>query len=314
MEEKHKKHEKLHEPGHKAQLEEVWEEQDQMQQDFDPKTFFMLHDLDGNGLWDQDEVKALFITELNKMYREGAPEDDMREKYEEMERMRETVFNEMDTNHDGFIDYNEFIRQTNSNDFKQDHGWQALDEQKPYSDEELAEYVRQHQAMNQIPQGYQQYPQGGYQVPPGGYQQHPAQGGYPNQQIPPGGYQQQVPPGGYQQQIPPGGYQNQPAQGGYQQQQPVPPGGYQQQAPQGGYQQVPPVAHQQQVPPGVHQQQSPQGGYQQVPPIAHQQQTGQQQVPPVVHQQQAGHVGGQQPQGVHEQVNQLPPKQVFNIL
>ena len=53
MEEKHKKHEKLHQPGHKAQLEEVWEEQDQMQQDFDPKTFFMLHDVDGNGLWDQ---------------------------------------------------------------------------------------------------------------------------------------------------------------------------------------------------------------------------------------------------------------------
>lgn len=50
---KHKNHKKLHEPGHKAQLQEVWEEQDQMQQDFDPKTFFMLHDLDGNLLWDQ---------------------------------------------------------------------------------------------------------------------------------------------------------------------------------------------------------------------------------------------------------------------
>ncbi|KAJ8936677.1 hypothetical protein NQ318_023144 [Aromia moschata] len=73
MEEKHKKHEKLHEPGHKAQLEEVWEEQDQMQQDFDPKTFFMLHDVDGNGLWDQDEVKSLFIKELDKMYQQGAP-------------------------------------------------------------------------------------------------------------------------------------------------------------------------------------------------------------------------------------------------
>lgn len=53
MEQKHKKHEKLHEPGHQAQLEEVWEEQDQMGQEFDPKTFFMLHDIDGNGLWDQ---------------------------------------------------------------------------------------------------------------------------------------------------------------------------------------------------------------------------------------------------------------------
>lgn len=64
MEEKHKKHEKLHTPGHKQQLEEVWEEQDHMQQDFNPKTFFMLHDLDSNGLWDQEEVKALFIKVL----------------------------------------------------------------------------------------------------------------------------------------------------------------------------------------------------------------------------------------------------------
>lgn len=61
LEDKHKKHVKLHTPGHKQQLEEVWEEQDHMQQDFNPKTFFMLHDLDSNGLWDQDEVKALFV-------------------------------------------------------------------------------------------------------------------------------------------------------------------------------------------------------------------------------------------------------------
>lgn len=41
--EKHNKHEPLHAPGHKAQLEEVWEEQDHMDQQFDPKTFFLLH-------------------------------------------------------------------------------------------------------------------------------------------------------------------------------------------------------------------------------------------------------------------------------
>lgn len=238
MEEKHKKHEKLHQPGHKAQLEEVWEEQDQMQQDFDPKTFFMLHDLDGNGLWDQDEVKSLFIKELDKMYQQGAPEDDMRERIEEMERMRESVFKEMDTNHDGFIDYNEFWAQTHTKDFNQDHGWQAIDEQRPYTDEELAEYIRQHEAANQI---YQGHPGGYQQVPPGAYQQVPP-GGY--QQVPPGGYQQ-VPPGAYQQ-VPPGGYHQVPQ--GYQ---PPPPGGYQP------------------IPPGAHQQiplnQQAQGGYQQVP-------------------------------------------------
>nr|XP_023016613.1 nucleobindin-2 [Leptinotarsa decemlineata] len=274
LEEKHKKHEKLHEPGHKAQLEEVWEEQDQMQQDFDPKTFFMLHDVDGNGLWDQDEVKSLFIKELDKMYQQGAPEDDMRERYEEMERMRESVFNEMDKNRDGFIDFNEFLHQTNTNDFKQDNGWQGLDEQKPFTDEELAEYIRQHEAANQIPQGHQVPPAGYHQVPPGGYQEAPQQvnynqvpqGGY--QQVPPGGYQQ-VPPGGYQQ-VPQGGYQQNP--NGYQQHQQAPQGNNQvpqvhQQVPPGGYQQVPPGGYQQ-VPHGGYQQggyqQAPQGGYQQV--------------------------------------------------
>lgn len=232
MEEKHKKHEKLHEPGHKAQLEEVWEEQDQMQQDFDPKTFFMLHDLDGNGLWDQDEVKALFIKELDKMYQEGHPEDDMRERIEEMERMRESVFQEMDKNEDGFIDFDEFMKQTNTNDFKQDNGWQSVDEQKPYTDEELEEYIRYHHANQNNgympPEGYHQ---GNYQgVPQGGYQQMP---NVVHQQLPPG-YQHHGDYQGYQQ--PQGGFQHQQAgqqqqYSGYQQ----PQGGYHQ--PQGGYQQ-----------------------------------------------------------------------------
>ena len=61
-------------------------------EEFDPKTFFALHDLDGNGFWDQDEVRVLFAKELEKVYDPDAPEDDMREREEEMERMREHVF------------------------------------------------------------------------------------------------------------------------------------------------------------------------------------------------------------------------------
>lgn len=77
--EKHDKHEKVHHPGNKAQLEEVWEKQDHMDpQDFNPQTFFMMHDLDGNNFWDENEVKALFVKELDKLYTPGMPEDDMR--------------------------------------------------------------------------------------------------------------------------------------------------------------------------------------------------------------------------------------------
>lgn len=69
---KHDKHEKVHHPGSKDQLEEVWEKQDHMEgQDFDPKSFFMMHDLDGNNFWDENEVKALFIKELDKVYQQG---------------------------------------------------------------------------------------------------------------------------------------------------------------------------------------------------------------------------------------------------
>lgn len=143
MDAKHKKHEPLHQPGHKAQLEQVWEEQDHMQQEFQPKPFFMMHDLDSNGLWDQEEVKALFVKELDKMYENGAPEDDLRERAEEMERMREYVFQEVDANRDGFIDFNEFVEQTKKQQFQQDDGWKGLDEQRPYTDEELNAYMQQ---------------------------------------------------------------------------------------------------------------------------------------------------------------------------
>jgi hypothetical protein len=81
MTEKHNKHEKVHHLGSKDQLEEVWEKQDHMYpNDFDPTKFFMMHDFDVNRFWDEMEVKALFKTELDKVYQSGLPEDDMRER------------------------------------------------------------------------------------------------------------------------------------------------------------------------------------------------------------------------------------------
>lgn len=240
----HKQHEKLHHPGSKQQLEEVWEEQDHMQpEDFDPKTFFHLHDLDGNGYWDQTEVKALFKKELDKMYDPNAPEDDIMERYEEMERMREHVFRESDSNKDNLISFKEFVDQTKRSDFEQDKGWEGLDEQELYSQQEYEEYERQrreeiqrlvesgaippppgyhgapaiqaavyqgapHPGLshpNTLQQGYQAVPQG-YQAVPQGYQAVPQ--GY---QAVPQGYQavpqghQAVVPQGYQ--AVPQGYQ-----------------------------------------------------------------------------------------------------------
>ncbi|XP_076170972.1 nucleobindin 1 isoform X2 [Ptiloglossa arizonensis] len=141
MKEKRKQHEPVHHPGSKQQLEEVWERQDHMdREDFNPRTFFFFHDVDGNGVWDQDEVKVLFLKELDKLYDRGALQGDLSRRAEEMERMREHLFNEADLNKDGLISYEEFVEQTRRPDFQQDEGWQPLDEQQIYTEEEFKDF------------------------------------------------------------------------------------------------------------------------------------------------------------------------------
>jgi len=44
---------------------------------------------------DQGELEALFQKELDKLYDPSRPEDDMRERQEEMARMREHVMKEV---------------------------------------------------------------------------------------------------------------------------------------------------------------------------------------------------------------------------
>ncbi|XP_026759678.2 nucleobindin-2 isoform X2 [Galleria mellonella] len=307
-----KHHKPLHHPGSKQQLEEVWEKQDHMDQQFDPKAFFMMHDVDGNGAWDADEVKALFIKELDKLYGPGGPNKDLHERAEEMERMREHVFQENDKNHDGLIDFQEFMVETQKANFNRDEGWKSIDENQIYTQAEYEAYERRrleelrylqqrglvdahgrpipgtqhklHEAYQQYPayqqQQYQQqqYQQQQYQQPPS----HQGQQYYPQGQMPP--VQGQVPQG----------YQPAPGQ--------IPPQGYQQhtgQVPQQAYQ------AQYQIPQGQPQGQypgQPQGQYQGQPQGQYQgQQQGQYQG------QQQGQYQGQQqgqyqgqPQGQHQ--------------
>nr|CAG4637259.1 EOG090X0B17 [Ceriodaphnia reticulata]SVE73122.1 EOG090X0B17 [Ceriodaphnia reticulata] len=183
---KHKQHPKMHHPGSKQQLEEVWEEQDHLSpESFNPKTFFALHDLDGNGYWDPDEVKALFSKELDKAYDPNAPEDDMAERYEEMERMREHVFNETDTNRDYLISFPEFLEQTRKQEFERDPGWNTIDEEPVYSQQEYMEFERQRQMEIQ-----RLIDQGLLPPPP---QYHPGMASYGAPPIHPGQYAAQQP-------------------------------------------------------------------------------------------------------------------------
>ncbi|KAI5701872.1 hypothetical protein M8J76_004499 [Diaphorina citri] len=137
----------VHHPGSKKQLEEVWQEQDHMgNTEFNPKAFFAMHDLDGNHVWDEEEVKMLFLKELDKMYKEGMPQNDLMERAEEMERMREHVFKEADVNRDRLISWEEFLEMTRRQEFNQDPGWKPIDQEQVYSQAEVEAYERQRQA------------------------------------------------------------------------------------------------------------------------------------------------------------------------
>ena len=65
MQKKMKEHERLRHPASKEQLEDVWEHQDGLnKEDFDPKTFFHLHDKNGDKHLDPMELEALFYSEV----------------------------------------------------------------------------------------------------------------------------------------------------------------------------------------------------------------------------------------------------------
>ena len=323
---KHKDHPKIHHPGSKPQLEQVWEDQDHMpREEFNPRTFFAFHDINGDGHLDVEEVEAILLPEVKKLYNPNNEEDDPAEMEEEFHRMREHIFNETDSNKDHLISLEEFLKMTEQQEFQKDEGWKGLDEQSVYSEAELEEYMRQRQ-MEMHQQGYQQYPYAdqrayydignvqqhglpphiNYQVPPGGV---PPQPGYPHGQqygVPPQtGYPQQHAPAGHPQQFQ--AAHQQQYQAGYPQQQQFQAGHPQQQ--QQHFQGVP----QQQFQSGHPQQ--PQGGQQQQFQAGHpqQHQGGQQQQFQGVPQQQfqAGHQ--QQPQGNQQQQFQAGQQQQTKV-
>uniref|UniRef100_A0A1I7U0Q8 EF-hand domain-containing protein n=1 Tax=Caenorhabditis tropicalis TaxID=1561998 RepID=A0A1I7U0Q8_9PELO len=185
---RHNDHEKLKHPGSKDQLQEVWEETDHLEKDqYDPKTFFALHDLNGDGFWNDFELESLFQLELEKMYNETNPDDDMRERSEEMNRMREHVMKQIDANQDRLISMQEFLNDAdnqNANPPKQEENWEDLGQKPVYTDEELQKFEREyaqkqgwgeHAYDPQQVASEQQHPQAAQQPPQAQQQVHPAQ-------------------------------------------------------------------------------------------------------------------------------------------
>lgn len=141
MKRKHEDHPKVNHPGSKDQLKEVWEEADGLDpNDFDPKTFFKLHDVNNDGFLDEQELEALFTRELEKVYDPRNAEDDMIEMEEERLRMREHVMNEIDSNKDRLVTLAEFLRATEKKEFLEPDNWETLGQQQLFTEEELKEY------------------------------------------------------------------------------------------------------------------------------------------------------------------------------
>nr|XP_036882901.1 nucleobindin-2 [Manis javanica] len=132
---------KIYSQGSKDQLKEVWEETDGLDpNDFEPKTFFKLHDVNNDGFLDEQELEALFTKELEKVYDPKNEEDDMVEMEEERLRMREHVMNEVDTNKDRLVTLEEFLKATEKKEFLEPDSWETLDQQQFFTEEELKEY------------------------------------------------------------------------------------------------------------------------------------------------------------------------------
>ncbi|XP_070562275.1 nucleobindin-2-like [Ptychodera flava] len=143
---KRKEHPKVNHPGSKKQLEEVWEETDHLEKEnFNSKTFFMLHDKNGDFQLDPLELEALFVNELDKIY---GPDSDPREKMEEMSRMREHVMKEVDKDGDFMISLKEFMRATEDEAFDTDESWDDLGDQELFTEEDLAEFKRELEEMD----------------------------------------------------------------------------------------------------------------------------------------------------------------------
>ena len=130
----------------------------------------------------------------------------MREREEEMERMREHVFKESDSDKNHMISFDEFLAETQRDEFEKDPGWDTMDDEELYTDEEFQEF--EHEREAQMPQGYGAYPNipamppvgyghpggmppQGYPPQPNMYPPHPQAAMYPAQQM--GGMPQQQP-------------------------------------------------------------------------------------------------------------------------
>jgi len=146
-EERHNNHPKVNMPGSEQQFKEVWEKTDHLDpKEFDVKTFFNLHDVNGDGHLDINEVESLMQAELSKVYSANNTDDDMVQRYHDMVQMRTRMMLRMDANKDDIISKDEFIKYASTQGYRDNSEWKTPEEEgkKSYTDKEYVDFEEEY--------------------------------------------------------------------------------------------------------------------------------------------------------------------------
>lgn len=63
---------------------------------------------------------------------------------------------QIDKDKDGFVSLDEFMTASKTDEFEKDDGWKSVEEEHPYTDDELAEFERQLQEEEKLKMAQQQ--------------------------------------------------------------------------------------------------------------------------------------------------------------
>jgi hypothetical protein len=153
--------EALKAPGSRAELEDVWEKDDGFdRKQFDPKTFFRMHDVNSDNVLDTKEMEAMFMKEATRMHRRRArkhqakkggetdepakaEEEDPFVVNEEVARMREHVMKNYDTDEDGMVSFEEWQSMTkNKEKFEKEEKWDPVKPESEITEKQLEQFKK----------------------------------------------------------------------------------------------------------------------------------------------------------------------------
>ncbi|OON17057.1 hypothetical protein X801_07112, partial [Opisthorchis viverrini] len=145
---KRAQHETVYEPGSQPQLQEVWRDEDLMDDDsYSPNMLFKKHDLNNDQFLDSHEINALIEHEIEKIYPANETGHEPLRNME-MRRMRSALLERMDHNHDGKVSLAEFL--SPMQDYDDDDEWMPLEDlqdapdfEKKTDDKYVLDYAKQ---------------------------------------------------------------------------------------------------------------------------------------------------------------------------